>query len=252
MSAEKVRQFDGKVAVVTGGSRGLGREIVRSFAREGAAVVIASRKLDSCNSLAQEVSESYGVESFPFACNVSDWADCDALVEAVYSRFGRIDVLVNNAGLSPRYPSLEEVSEALFDKVINLNLRGPFRLGALIGTRMSKGEGGCIVNIGSIEAIRPGAAALPYAAAKSGLHTLTEGFAQAFGPNVRVNTVQPGAFLTDIADGWPDGMREEMESKVALRRVGDPKEIVGSVLYLASDASSYCTGAILRIDGGWV
>jgi NAD(P)-dependent dehydrogenase (short-subunit alcohol dehydrogenase family) len=182
---------------------------------------------------------------------VSRWADCDALVEKVYAELGRVDVLVNNAGLSPLYPSLDEVSEALFDKVIAVNLRGPFRLAAAIGTRMAEGDGGSIINIGSIEAIRPRPVALPYAAAKAGLHALTEGFAQAFAPKVRVNTVQPGPFLTDISANWPDGMREEIEAQVALGRCAEPEEVVGSVLFFAGTDSPYTTGAVLRVDGGW-
>ncbi|GAA3232565.1 glucose 1-dehydrogenase [Pseudonocardia petroleophila] len=240
-----------KVVVVTGGSRGLGREMVVAFAERGARVVVASRKRDACVAVAEEVGRRFGVEALPVACNVSDWAACDDLVETVYDAFGRVDVLVNNAGLSPLYPSLEEVDESLFDKVVAVNLRGPFRLTALVGSRMARGAGGSIVNIGSIEAIRPSPAALPYAAAKAGLHVLSVGFAQALGPSVRVNTVQAGPFLTDIAANWPDGLREDVEGRVALRRCAEPGEIVGAVLYFATSASSYATGAVLRVDGGW-
>lgn len=245
------QDFADQVVVITGGSRGMGKEMAHAFAVRGATVVVASRKLDACVEVATELTERYGVRALPVAVNVSSWDDCDALVETVYAELGRVDVLVNNAGLSPLYPSLEEVTEALFDKVIAVNLRGPFRLSAVIGARMAAGDGGSIINIGSIEAIRPKTHALPYAAAKAGLHTLTEGFAQAYGPNVRVNTIQAGAFLTDISDGWPDGLREEMEAKVALGRCADPDEVVGAVLFFASPASSYATGACLRLDGGW-
>jgi NAD(P)-dependent dehydrogenase (short-subunit alcohol dehydrogenase family) len=246
-----VADFTNKVVVVTGGSRGMGREMVLAFAERGATVVIASRNLETCQQVADEVRERFGVQALPVGCNVSRWADCDALVEKVYAELGRVDVLVNNAGLSPLYPSLDEVSEALFDKVIAVNLRGPFRLAAAIGTRMAEGDGGSIINIGSIEAIRPRPVALPYAAAKAGLHALTEGFAQAFAPKVRVNTVQPGPFLTDISANWPDGMREEIEAQVALGRCAEPEEVVGSVLFFAGTDSPYTTGAVLRVDGGW-
>lgn len=194
---------------------------------------------------------AHGIRALPFACNVSDWNECDELVAATYDEFGRVDVLVNNAGLSPHYESLDQVSEALFDKVIAVNLRGPFRLSTLVGTRMAADGGGSIVNIGSIEAIRPDQHALPYAAAKAGLHTLSEGLAQAFAPKVRVNTVQPGGFLTDIAAHWTQEMREQADWAVALRRWGQPAEVVGAVLYFATSASSYTTGAVLRVDGGW-
>lgn len=149
--------LEDRVAVVTGGSRGMGKEIATAFAERGAHVVIASRKLENCETLAASLAEKYGVRALPLRCNVSDWGDCDALVDTVYGEFGKVDVLVNNAGLSPLYPSVVEVTEALFDKVIAVNLKGPFRLSAAIGTRMAEGEGGSIVNIGSIEAIRPNA-----------------------------------------------------------------------------------------------
>lgn len=142
--------------------------MVHGFAGRGASVVIASRKLDSCRALADEITTTYAVPALPVACNVSDWDQCEALVDRVLAEFGTIDVLVNNAGLSPLYPSLDQVTEALFDKVIAVNLKGPFRLAALVGTRMAQHDGGSIINIGSVEAIRPSADALPYAAAKAG------------------------------------------------------------------------------------
>lgn len=240
-----------KVVVVTGGSRGMGLRMVHAFAERGAKVVVASRKLENCEKVAVEVAEKHGVETLPVGFNVSSWPDCNRLVDTVYDRFGRVDVLVNNAGLSPLYPSLDEVSEELFDKVVAVNMRGPFRIMAAIGTRMAAGDGGSIINVGSVEAIRPRALALPYAAAKAGLHVFSEGFAQALGPRVRVNTIQAGAFLTDIAENWPEGLREEIEGNVALERCAEPEEIIGAVLFFATSASSYATGAVLRYDGGW-
>lgn len=157
-----------KVVLVTGGSRGLGREMVLAFAEAGADVVIASRKLDGCVELADEVRSTYGRRALPVACNVSDWAQCDALVDTVYAEFGTVDVLVNNAGMSLLYPSLDQVTEAMFDKVIGVNLKGPFRLSAVIGTRMAAVGGGSIINISSIEAARPEPLAVPYAAARPG------------------------------------------------------------------------------------
>ena len=242
----------GKVALVTGGSRGLGREMVLAFAEAGASVVIASRKLDACEALAGEVNERFGADALAVAANVSDWDDCDALVARTYQRFDHVDVLVNNAGMSPLYPSLDQVSEALYDKVLGGNLKGPFRLTSLIGTRMASGEGGSIINISSVEAERPTTTALPYAAAKAGLEALTLGFVRAFGPTVRINTIRCGMFRTDIAKAWGDpAMVDEMaRRRIALQRVGEPNEIVGAALFLATDASAYCTGATIRIDGG--
>jgi NAD(P)-dependent dehydrogenase (short-subunit alcohol dehydrogenase family) len=229
----------------------MGKEMVRAFAAAGSHVIIASRKLDNCRELADEVTADFGVRALPIGFNVSDWSQCDQLIETAYVEFGTVDVLVNNAGLSPHYPSLEGVTEELFDKVIAVNLRGPFRLAAVIGARMAAGAGGSIINIGSVEAIRPHTTALPYAAAKAGLHVLSEGFAQAYGPKVRVNTIQAGPFLTDIAANWSEGMRQELESTVALQRCAEASEIVGATMFFATSASSYATGAVLRLDGGW-
>lgn len=242
--------FDGKIALVTGGSRGLGREMVLAFAERGADVVIASRKLEACAELAHEVTERFGRRALPVACNVGDWGQCDALTEAAYAEFGRVDVLVNNAGMSPLYPSLTEVSEALYDKVLGVNLKGPFRLSATIGERMAAGDGGTIVNISSVGSLRPDPMFLPYAAAKAGLNALTEGFAKAYAPTVRVNTIVCGTFATDISKAWPPAMYDMISEQVLLGRAGEPGEIVGAALFLASDASSYCTGSLLRLDGG--
>lgn len=240
----------GKRAVVTGGSRGLGRSIAQGFAARGADVVVASRKLGPCEELAAELAAAHGVRTLPVACNVSSWDDCDRLVDTVNEAWGGIDVLVNNAGMSPLYPSVADVTEALWDKVIAVNLKGPFRLMARVGTEMVGRGGGTIVNISSNGAIRPTPDVVPYCAAKAGLNNMTESLAQAFGPTVRVNTIMPGRFATDIATHWTPEIVAAAEATISLGRIGDPDEIVGAALYLASDASSFTTGACLRVDGG--
>lgn len=244
-------RFDltGKVAAVTGGSRGLGRAMVLGFAAAGADVVIASRKLDTCEALAAEVREHFGRRALAVACHVGRWDDCDRLVDAVYDEFGRCDVFVNNAGMSPLYPDLVSVSEELYDKTLAVNLKGPFRLGALVGARMAAGDGGSIVNVSSAGAQSPGAGELPYACAKAGLLALTVGLAEAYAPKVRVNSLVPGPFATDVSGSWGDDT--EARFPATLGRVGRPEEVVGAALYLASDASSFMTGAQLRVDGGY-
>ena len=251
MTATTAELFDltGKVALVTGGSRGLGREMSLAFARAGADVVVASRKLESCERTATEI-EALGRSALAHACHVGNWSDVEALVDAAYARFGRVDVLVNHAGMSPLYPSLDAVSEELWDKVLAVNLKGPFRLSALVGSRMHAGAGGSIINVSSIAAEKPGPTETPYAAAKAGLNAITLAFAEAYGPNVRVNAIQAGPFLTDISRAWPEGAEQFLASKASLGRAGRPDEIVGTALYLASSASSFTTGAILRVDGG--
>ena len=248
--AEDLFDLTGKVAVVTGGSRGLGKEMCLAFAQHGADIVVASRKLDNCEALASEITDTTGRDALAVACHVGRWDDCTALAERAYERFGKVDILVNNAGMSPLYPSLAEHTEDLFDKVIGVNLKGPFRLSALFGARMAEGGGGSIINVSSIAAVQPGAGELPYAAAKAGLNTITTGFARAYAPTVRVNCIMPGMFRTDISDAWPPGMIEAAGTIVPLGRIGEANEIVGAALYLASDASSYTTGAVLKIDGG--
>lgn len=243
--------LEGRVALVTGGSRGLGREMVRAFAAAGADVIIASRRLESCEALAEEVREATGRRALPVACHVGRWDDLKGLVATAYEEMGRVDVLVNNAGMAPLYPSLPEVSEELFDKVIGVNLKGPFRLSALVGARMAEGDGGVILNISSIAAVRPSPGDLPYAAAKAGLNTLTQGFAVALGPRVRVNGIMVGPFLTDISAAWDvEGFSAFAAERYPLGRLGDPAEIAGTALYLASPASSFTTGAVLTVDGG--
>jgi NAD(P)-dependent dehydrogenase (short-subunit alcohol dehydrogenase family) len=242
--------LQGKVALVTGGSRGMGREIVLGLARAGADVVIASRKIDACRRVADEVEE-LGRQALPHACHIGMWDQIPALVEASYKRFGTVDILVNNAGMSPVYESVSSISEELFDKVIAVNLKGPFRLSALVCERMAAGDGGSVINISSVAAIRSNPTELPYAAAKAGLNNLTEGLAQAFAPKVRVNGIMPGPFRTDISKAWDmDKMRTLLDTKYALKRLGEPSEIVGAVLYLASDLAAYTTGTVIRVDGG--
>jgi NAD(P)-dependent dehydrogenase (short-subunit alcohol dehydrogenase family) len=246
-------RFDltGRVALVTGGSRGLGRAMVLGMAAAGADVVIASRKLDACRALAEHVTESTGRRALPIACHVGSWADLEALVEAAYHQFGRVDVLVNNAGMSPIYREPAAVSEELWDKVLAVNLKGPFRLMALVGPRMAEQGGGSIINISSTASFHPRPDVIPYAAAKAGLNAITQAFAHAW-PSVRVNAIVPGPFLTDIAKAWNMEAFERRAERFALRRAGRPHELVGAALYLASDASSYTTGALLGVDGGYV
>jgi NAD(P)-dependent dehydrogenase (short-subunit alcohol dehydrogenase family) len=240
-----------KVALVTGGSRGLGLEMVRAFAQAGADVVIASRKLEACAEAAAEVERVTGRLALPVACHVGHWGQVEALAEAAYARFGRVDVLVNNAGMSPVYERVEQVPEALWDKVLDVNLKGPFRLTALVGARMAEGEGGSIIMVSSTAAVRPTAGVIPYAAAKAGLNAMTAGFAHAFGPRVRVNCIMAGPFLTDISKAWDmEAFRERVATSMALGRGGEPREIVGAALYFASAASSFTTGAVLAVDGG--
>ena len=238
--------LSGKVALVTGGSRGLGLQMVRAFAEHGADLIIASRKLDACEAAAEAV-RAMGRRALAVSAHVGRWEDIDRLIEVAYAAFGRIDILVNNAGMSPRQPS-HEVTEALFDSVMNLNFKGPFRLASQVAKRMADGDGGVIINVSSSGALTPLPAVVPYSGAKAALNAMTVSFAHEYGPKVRVNTISAGPFLTDIAKAWPEAARER--SNNALGRPGLPEEVVTTALYLASPASSFTTGAIVRVDGG--
>jgi NAD(P)-dependent dehydrogenase (short-subunit alcohol dehydrogenase family) len=253
MDAQKTaRHFDlsGKVIVVTGGSRGLGFQMCRAFAEAGASIVISSRKQAGCDEAAEAIRAETGAECLAIACHVGDWDACDALAEAAWSHFGRVDVLVNNAGMSPLYESLSSVTRELWDKVIAVNLAGPFRLSAVLGEKMAAGNGGSIINVSSTASLAPGSAEIPYAAAKAGVNNLTQALAHTLAPKVRTNCIIPGAFLTDISDAWSDETKKALARIVPMGRAGEPEEIIGAALFLASDAASYTNGAILKVDGG--
>jgi NAD(P)-dependent dehydrogenase (short-subunit alcohol dehydrogenase family) len=248
------KRFDvaGKVVMITGGSRGLGRAMSLAFAAAGAKVVVASRKIEACESLAAEIRAAGG-EAMALACHVGQWDALGHAVDAVIDQCGRLDVLVNNAGMSPVAPSLLETSEALFDKIIDVNLKGPTRLTALAATRMAETGGGSIVNISSLASLRPSPVTTVYSAAKAGLNALTAASAQEYAPvGVRVNCIVCGTFDTDAAAAMlaNDEILPHIVEPVALKRVGRPDEVVGAAIYFASDASSYTTGTCLTIDGG--
>jgi NAD(P)-dependent dehydrogenase (short-subunit alcohol dehydrogenase family) len=230
----------------------MGREMILAFAQSGADVVIASRNGEACQAVAAEVTQTTGRQALAVACHVGRWNELDALVEKAYDHFGHIDVLVNNAGMSPLYDKASDVTEELWHKVIDVNLSGPFRLTALVGERMAAGGGGSIINVSSIASQAPAANVIPYAAAKAGLDAMTVAFARGLGPTVRVNSILPGTFLTDISKAW-DWERFERDARsFALQRGAEPSEIIGTALYLASQASSYTTGAVIRVDGGYL
>jgi NAD(P)-dependent dehydrogenase (short-subunit alcohol dehydrogenase family) len=241
-----------KVVLITGGSRGIGAALSAGLAQRGARIVIASRKLDACQVLADTIN-SAGGQAFPLACHVGDWASLDRVVEAALTRWGRLDALVNNAGMSPLAPSLLETSETLYDKVIGVNLKGPTRLTALAATAMAETGGGSIVNISSVASVHPTPQTTVYASAKAGVNALTLASAAEFASvGVRVNAVVCGTFDTDATTGlvrnpdiWP-----LIVNRIALRRVGQPEEVLGAVLYLLSQASSYTTGSMVTVDGG--
>ena len=248
--AEELFDLSGKVAVVTGGSRGIGRSIAGGLAAAGADVVIASRKLDACERAAEEIHEATGRRTLAAAFHVGRWDECSTLVEQVYEEFGRCDVLVNNAGMSPLYESVAGITEEYYDKVMAVNLKGPFRLSAAFGARMADAGGGSIINVSTMGSLRPNKGDIVYASAKAGLNALTIGIADAFAPNVRSNCILPGPVMTDIAKAWSNEQKVTLAGMTPLGRSGQPEDYVGTALWLASEASAFVTGALIHLDGG--
>lgn len=245
-------RFDDKVVVVTGGSKGLGRAMAIAFAESGADVVVASRKLTECEAVATEI-RSLGRRALAVSCHVGDWAQCDALIDATVAEFGHIDVLINNAGIAPVPPSLLGVTEELYTKTMDVDFKGPLRLTALAAEHMP--PGGSIINISSKASLHPSPFTVVYAAAKAALNVLTKAASQELGPRgIRVNCIVCGTFHTDsFHRAAPDeASQAHVARNVSLGRIADPDEIVGTALYMASEASSYLTGQLLVLDGGGI
>ena len=241
----------GKTAIVTGGGRGLGRAIALGYAQAGADVVVASRKLDNCEAAAAEI-EQLGRRALAIACHVGRPDQIDALVDAAYDAFGRIDVVVNNAAMSPG-TSLVESSPELFQKTYATNTLGPMWLASRCAERMRGDGGGVIINVITTGAFRPGAGLGLYCSSKAALHALTLVMAKEWAPwGVRVNELAPGPFLTDMmAPGAANPeFAARMHDQMLIKRIADPTEIVGAAVYLAADASGFATGTTVTVDGG--
>jgi NAD(P)-dependent dehydrogenase (short-subunit alcohol dehydrogenase family) len=239
--------LSGMVALVTGGSRGLGVEMVKGLADQGADVIVVSRDPESCSAAVAEV-EARGRRGWAIPAHVGRWDAIGELVEEAYAAAGRIDILINNAGLAPAVAKSSDMSEELFDKTVGVNLKGPFRLSALIGPRMVAQGSGSIINVTSTGALKPEPEFAIYAAAKAALNSLTKGHALEFGPAVRVNAIMVGPFWTDMSKAWREEVNKTINS--AVRRIGRPEEVVTAALYLASIRSGYTTGTVLTVDGG--
>jgi NAD(P)-dependent dehydrogenase (short-subunit alcohol dehydrogenase family) len=254
MYIDKCR-LDGKVALVTGGSRGIGRATALGLAEAGADVAVASRKLPDLENVAAEIRKM-GRKSLPVAAHVGRMDDISSLVAKVRDEFGRIDILVNNAGTSPALASSLEVDERLWDSIMNLNLKGLFFLSQAVAKVMKEHGGGRIINVASMDGLKPEANIGTYAVSKAGVIMVSRVMALELARyNIRVNTIAPGNVHTRLGDSRFLAMpeyEEEMVKRTPLGRIGEPDDIVGAMIYLASDASSFVTGECIVVAGGIV
>ncbi len=244
--------FSGKVVIVTGASRGIGKAIAKGFASSGAKVVLSSRKLPDLEAVAEEIKKDGG-EAVALAAHTGKMDDLNSLVEKTIEKFGAIDVLINNAGTNPVFGPVMNSDEGIWDKVMAVNLKGPFFLSKAAARYMVEKKKGVIINIASNAGLKPGLGLGVYSVSKAGLIMLTKVLASEWGDlGIRVNAIAPGLVETRFSEAlWKnETIRKVAESGSALGRIGKPDEIVGAALYLASDASSYMTGQVLVLDGG--
>ena len=244
--------LENKVAIVTGASRGIGKAIAQTFAREGAQVAICGRKQESLDEAAQEC-EGFPGKVLPVVCHVGHPADIQRLVATTLREFGKVDILVNNAATNIAQEPVLQVNEAQFDKMIEINLKSAFRLIQAVAPGMCARGSGSIVNIASISGIRPQYQGMLYSMTKAGLIMMTKSYAQELGPNgVRVNAIAPGLIRAVLSEYyWKDETkREQILARQPLRRLGNPDDIAGMAVLLAGDRASYITGQVFVIDGG--
>lgn len=254
MSAQQLFDLSGKVAIVTGSTKGIGRAMLQGLAESGAKVVVSSRKQELCDEVAKEVADSTGVDVMGLACHVGDWEGIPDFVQAVVDRFGTIDVLVNNAGINPAPTTVSQMTLEYWRKMFNVNLEGPLRMSQQVAPVMRDNGGGSIINIVTMAAYSGGSNVCAYGSSKAGLINLTKSMAQEWAPwNIRVNALCPGPFMTEMVAGAErvrEGFIDMIANGTLMKRVADAQEIIGPVLYLASDASSYVTGDEISVSGG--
>jgi len=246
--------LDGKVALVAGGSRGIGRASALAFAEAGADVVVSSRKLAELEQVAEEIRAT-GRKGIAIASHIAKADESKALVEQVKAEFGRIDILFNNAGTNPFYGPIIDAEEWAWDTTMNVNLKGPFLLGQMVARVMREQGGGSIINTASIGGLRPGTNQGIYSITKAALIMLTRVMSREWGQyNIRVNAIAPGVIKTRLAEAlWKDPEAgDAAANRTSLGRLGEPEDVATAVLYLASDAASYVTGETIIIDGGVV
>ncbi len=247
-------RLDGKVAIVTGSTKGIGKAMARGLARAGASVVVSSRKQDLCDAVAKELHDETGADALGLACHVGDWEAIPGFVDEVRERLGAIDVLVNNAGINPARITASDMTLDYWRKVFAVNLEGPLRMSQCVAPIMREQGGGSIINIATMAGYSGGPNVCAYGASKAALINLTKSMAQEWAPwKVRVNVLSPGPFLTEMMEGGArtaPGFLDLVANGTMMKRVADVTEIVGPVVYLASEASSFVTGDDISVSGG--
>jgi len=244
----------GRVAVVTGASRGIGAAIAGAYAQHGARVVVSSRRQEACDQVAAEIVAAGG-DAVAVACNIGSMEQLAALFGAVEQRFGRIDVLVNNAATNPYYGHVLDTDPGAYQKTVDVNIRGYFYASVLAGRMMRGRGGGSIINVASVNAVRPGPLQGIYSITKGAVLNMTKVFARECGPDgIRCNALLPGLIRTKFAGALlaDDAQLAHYVGSNPLRRVGEPRDLAGAAVFLASDASSYVTGEFLVVDGGFL
>ena len=252
MNKKDYFDLSGKVALVTGGSRGIGEAIARGLANQGAIVIISSRKIEGCEAVANSINADGGT-AHARACHAGNMEDIDKLFAEIEGEFGGLDILINNAGTSPYYGPIGDTDLGAFNKTIEVNLRGPFFMSCKAVKMMQKRGGGAIVNVSSINALHPGMHQGIYSITKAAVSNMTQSFAKEYGPdNIRVNALLPGFTDTKMTTVLKEDEEflKSYTDKFPISRMGLPDEMTGAVLYLVSDAASYTTGTTIVVDGG--
>ena len=254
MTTPNLFDLGGKTALVTGASRGIGEGIARLLAAQGAHVIVSSRKLDACEGVAASIRDAGG-KAEAYACHIGEMAQIDKLFADLEAKHGRLDILVNNAATNPHFGHITETDVGAFQKTVDVNIRGYFFMSSAGAKLMAKNGGGSIVNVASVNGVTPGAQQGIYSITKAAVISMTKAFARECAPQkVRVNALLPGATDTKFASALFHNpvILEQALSRIPMHRVAKPSEMAGAVLYLASDAASYTTGAALNVDGGYL
>lgn len=254
MSINEQFNLEGKVAIVTGSSKGIGKSIAHGLAQKGAQVVISSRKQEACDAVVKEFSDE-GLKAIGIACHIGEEDQRRNLVDKTVNQFGRVDILVNNAAINPVFGPIEDVDPAIFDKIMDVNVKAPWALSNLVLPYMRQNKSGSIINIASVEALTPGLGLGLYSTSKAAILMLTKNQAKEWGPHgIRANAICPGLIQTKFSAAlWTnEKLLNKVEKTIPSGRMGQPEEMIGIACLLASDAGSYMTGGVYTADGGYM